>query len=208
MAPTVPLVLRRPGHAARVGRALARGFLFRAWCWVRGFRFTAGRNFRLAGRLSLRGPGRVVFGDNVRVADVVTAWTYDIDAVITVGHDVFLNGPHFWCRRAITVGDRSILAEARLMDTEFHSVQVNRHNPAAPVRVQPITVSDNVWLCAQAALLPGTVIGQNSVVGFGAVCTGEYPADVVIAGNPARVVRSIADESPLTLIDERRTGGE
>jgi acetyltransferase-like isoleucine patch superfamily enzyme len=160
---------------------------------VRGIRFTAGRNFRLFGRLSLRGPGRIVFGDNVTLRGTTSAWTYDVDAAITVGDDVFLNGPHFWCRRAITIGDWGILAEARLMDWDFHSVQINRHDAAAPVRVQAVTVDDNVWLCAQSALLPGTSIGKNSVVGFGAVCAGQYPADVVIAGNPARVVRSIVN---------------
>jgi acetyltransferase-like isoleucine patch superfamily enzyme len=39
--------------------------------------------------------------------------------------------------------------------------------------------------------LPGTRIGKNSVVGFGAVVSGEFPSDVIIAGNPAVVVKPI-----------------
>jgi maltose O-acetyltransferase len=53
-----------------------------------------------------------------------------------------------------------------------------------------------VWIGAHAGILPGTRIGKNSVVGFGAVCSGEFPANVIIAGNPARVLRAIPGAEP------------
>ena len=78
------------------------------------------------------------------------------------------------------------------MDTDFHSTLRNRHDPDAPIRVAPVHIADNVWIAAAVGILPGTTIGANSVVGFGAVCAGDYPADVIIAGNPAVVIRPIA----------------
>ncbi|GIF16075.1 maltose O-acetyltransferase [Actinoplanes teichomyceticus] len=56
---------------------------------------------------------------------------------------------------------------------------------------KPITIGDNVWLGSGAIVLPGITIGANTVVGAGAVVTRDLPANVVAAGNPARVVRTI-----------------
>jgi acetyltransferase-like isoleucine patch superfamily enzyme len=121
----------------------------------------------------------------------VTPFTYSRDAVITIGDGTFLNGTRFGCAQEITVGERCILADARIMDTDFHSLHADRHDPAAPVRVKPVHIADNVWIGAQAGILPGTRIGRNSVVSFGAVCSGRYRADAVIIGNPGEAVMSI-----------------
>jgi acetyltransferase-like isoleucine patch superfamily enzyme len=138
----------------------------------------------------------VVFGDNVRVGLTVTPWTYDPGAVITVGSDSFINGTSFGCQREIRIGARAILGRASIMDTDFHSVQIDRHLPDAPVRVAPIVLEDNVWVGAQAGILPGTRIGRNSVVGFGAICAGVFPENAVIAGNPAKIVKTLTASVP------------
>jgi maltose O-acetyltransferase len=55
----------------------------------------------------------------------------------------------------------------------------------------PIAIGDNVWLGGGVIVLPGVTIGENSVVGAGAVVTRDVPSNVVAVGNPARVVRAI-----------------
>jgi len=160
-------------------------------CRLRGVRFQAGKNFRVYGSLSVRGPGRVVFGDNMRLEMHVTPWTYSSDAVIRIGDDGFLNGTRFGCQSAITIGRRAILADASIMDTDFHSVRADRHSADAPVRVGAVTIGDNVWIAAKVGILPGTTVGDNSVVGYGAVCSGHFTANSIIAGNPARVVKPV-----------------
>jgi len=184
--------------ALREARAIAKGMWCRVYYRLRGTRFQAGRNLRVEGRLVIRGPGTVIFGDNVRVGMTVTPWTHDADAVISIGSDSFINGAAFGCQRAIHIGKRAIIGKASIMDTDFHSVEIDRHRPGAPVRVAPVTLGDNVWIGAQAGILPGTAIGCNSVVGFGAVCTGVFPSNVVIAGNPAKVIRSLESAAPDT----------
>jgi acetyltransferase-like isoleucine patch superfamily enzyme len=185
--------VRQPGVALRELLALFRGVRCRIWCRLRGVRFEAGRNLRIDGRLIIRGPGRVIFGDDVRVGTTVTPWTYDRDAVISIGSGSFLNGATFGCQREIRIGARAIIGRASIMDTDFHSVEVDRHRPGAPVRVAPVVLDDNVWVAAQAGILPGTRIGRNSVVGFGAVCAGTFPENVVIVGNPARIVKVLEE---------------
>lgn len=55
----------------------------------------------------------------------------------------------------------------------------------------PITVGDNVWFGAGAIVLPGISVGENSVIGAGAVVTRDVPANVVVVGNPARVIKDL-----------------
>lgn len=171
--------------------ALVRGWWYKISYPARGIRFTAGRGLRVTGRLKIRGPGQVRFGDRVRVGMTVTPWTHARDAVIDIGDDTVLNGTRFGCVASIHVGRRCILAEASILDTNFHSTRADRHDPGAPVRVAPVTLEDNVWVAAMAGILPGTTVGENSVVGYGAVLSGDYPADMIIAGNPAVAVRPI-----------------
>lgn len=56
---------------------------------------------------------------------------------------------------------------------------------------EPIAIGSNVWLGGGAIVLPGVTIGDDTVVGAGAVVTRDLPAGVVAVGNPARVVRSL-----------------
>jgi maltose O-acetyltransferase len=56
---------------------------------------------------------------------------------------------------------------------------------------EPITVGNNVWLGGGVIILPGVNIGENTVVGAGAVVTKDLPANVVAVGNPARVIRQL-----------------
>lgn len=56
---------------------------------------------------------------------------------------------------------------------------------------RPITIGDNVWLAGGVIVCPGVTIGDHSVVGAGAVVTRDVPAGVVVAGNPARVLREV-----------------
>jgi acetyltransferase-like isoleucine patch superfamily enzyme len=91
----------------------------------------------------------------------------------------------------IVIDRDCILAEASIMDSDFHSVHVDRRSDSAPVRTVPVHIAENVWISQGAAILAGTRIGKNSVVGFGAVCMREYPANVIIMGNPAKPVAPV-----------------
>jgi acetyltransferase-like isoleucine patch superfamily enzyme len=179
--------IRRPGAAWQYGTGLLKGYWYKAWLPLTGRRFRAGRNFRVYGRLVVRGPGRVEFGDGVTIWGIVTPYTHSADAVISVGDETVLSGTRFGCKTGITIGRDGIIADCRIFDTDFHSIHVNRHEDDAPVRVAPVEIEDNVWVASQAALMPGTVIRENSVVGFGAVCSGGFPPNALVVGNPARV---------------------
>lgn len=92
----------------------------------------------------------------------------------------------------ITVGDEVLLASGVQLITATHPIDpVPRR--AAIEQALPITLEDGVWIGAGAIVCPGVTIGENSVVGAGAVVTRDLPAGVVAYGNPARVAREIDD---------------
>lgn len=64
-------------------------------------------------------------------------------------------------------------------------------NLVGHVPVKPIKLGDNVWIGMNSVLLPGVELGENVVVGAGSVVTKSFPKDVVVAGNPARIIRGI-----------------
>ncbi|WP_216086794.1 DapH/DapD/GlmU-related protein [Ferrimonas balearica] len=55
---------------------------------------------------------------------------------------------------------------------------------------RPVTLGDDVWVGGGAILCPGVTVGDRAVIAAGAVVTKDVPADTVVAGNPARVIRS------------------
>jgi maltose O-acetyltransferase len=59
---------------------------------------------------------------------------------------------------------------------------------------EPIALGDNVWLGGGVIVCPGVMIGDDTVVGAGAVVTRALPPGVVAAGVPARVIREIGEE--------------
>ena len=117
--------------------------------------------------------------------------TLQPDASITIGDNVRLNGCDIQAATTITIGDDCILGSCVIVDTDYHSVELDRRLPGATPRTAPISIGRNVWIAGGAAILKGVSIGEDSVVGYGAVVTGAVPAGVVVAGNPARVVRTL-----------------
>lgn len=186
---------RNPGPALAYVRATAKGWGYKIVLPLIGRRFTAGRRFRVFGSLSVRGPGQVIIGDDVVIWQTVTPWTHSPEAVLTIGNSTALSGTRFGCAQRITIGERGIIAECRIMDTDFHAMSANRHDPDEPVRTLPVEIADNVWIAVNAVLLPGARVGENSVVAASAVCSGNYAANTVIVGNPARAVAPIPESA-------------
>lgn len=57
---------------------------------------------------------------------------------------------------------------------------------------KPVTIGNDVWIGGKAVICPGVTVGDRSVIGAGSVVTKDVPSDVVVAGNPAKVIRTLA----------------
>jgi len=62
---------------------------------------------------------------------------------------------------------------------------------------RPVSIGTNVWLGDSVIVCKGVTIGDNSIIGAGSVVTGDIPANVVAAGNPARVIRELDPDRPM-----------
>ncbi len=95
----------------------------------------------------------------------------------------------------VTIGHSVMMAHGvYLTDADWHDL----YDRTAPGRSAPIVIEDNVWLGDGAIVCKGVNIGENSVVGAGAVVVEDIPPNTVAAGNPARVVKQLDAERPMT----------
>lgn len=118
-----------------------------------------------------------------------------------IGNNVGL-GSHgfFGCAGGISIGDDTILGNF----VSFHSENHNYSGSTIPIRLQGvsrqgISVGCNCWIGAKATILDGAHIGDHSIVAAGAVvCRGEYPAGVILAGVPAKIIKKVKCNPPIS----------
>jgi acetyltransferase-like isoleucine patch superfamily enzyme len=118
--------------------------------------------------------------------------TWSADAVIRLGTDCKLTGATLVAASRIELGNRVLVgANAVIMDTDFHPLDLagRRANLAAGATA-PIHIEDDVFIGMNAIILKGVRLGTGCTVGAGSVVTGEVAPHTVVAGNPARTIRS------------------
>jgi acetyltransferase-like isoleucine patch superfamily enzyme len=152
-----------------------------------------GDGLRLQARLDVGGPGTVVLGRGITVLRRTVLYTHTPDSVIEIGDEALLTGTRINCARRVTVGPKSIIGDGRLMDTDYHFTSRRRREGMGPSPASPVEIGRNVWVAHGATILKGVAIGENSVVGLGAVVTKDVPANRIVAGNPAKDVGPVPD---------------
>lgn len=93
----------------------------------------------------------------------------------------------------VTIGDNCQMAPNVAIYTAGHPVHPAARNTAYEYGIE-VTIGDNVWIGGNTVILPGVHIGNNAVIGAGSVVTKDIPDNVIAAGNPCRVIRSITEE--------------
>ncbi len=92
----------------------------------------------------------------------------------------------------IVIGDNCMMANGvYITDADWHGI----YDRASLGRAEPVNISSNVWIGDSAIICKGVSIGQNSIIGAGSVVVKPVPPDVIVAGNPARVVRKLDSET-------------
>lgn len=111
---------------------------------------------------------------------------------ITLGKNVFINSAcHFQDQGGVTIEDGCLIGPQVEFATINHGQDPARRSDN---HFAPIHLKKGVWIGAHATILPGVTIGENSIVAAGAVVTKDVPANVIVAGVPARVMKPIAME--------------
>lgn len=145
----------------------------------------------------------VIFGRNIHLgkfAQIIcssdnkirfTSWpSKKSHAEIIIGdYCLMAPGTRISAAQSIRIGDNCMLAaNVYISDSDWHGI----YNRIRPFRcTKPVTIENNVWLGERVIVNKGVTIGENSVIGAGSVVTKNIPANVVAAGNPARVIKPI-----------------
>jgi acetyltransferase-like isoleucine patch superfamily enzyme len=204
----VPGVVRpviRAGY--RAGVFLVESLVFlKKLLWVepvlRSVCKQVGKGLRAERLPYMRGDGDLSLGDNVNLSGRSCFYFMsgmDSRPSIYVGGNTFIgNGCTFSCAKRISIGSHCLIsAGVRIHDNDGHPIDPVRRRVGEPIRSDEsaeVSIEDNVWIGAQATIMKGVTIGENSVVATGAIVTQAVPANSIVAGNPARVVKELGAE--------------
>ena len=155
--------------------------------WVLRGAKRIGRSAHVLGRPTVDATDLEI-GDHFRVwsghrQTLISGW-----GRIRIGDRCFINcGTVLIAVKEIVIGDDVAMAnEVYVMDSNSHGVEGRPHVEA------PVHIGDGTWIGNRAMVLPGVTIGKRVLVAAGAVVTRDVPDEVMVAGNPARVVRSLS----------------
>ncbi len=111
---------------------------------------------------------------------------------IRIGNNVLLTpGLQIVSASSVDIGDNVMIASrVYISDADWHEIY---DRLASPGPLAPVRLEDNVWLGEGCKICKGVTVGRNSVIGAGSVVTGNIPANVIAAGNPAREIRKLDD---------------
>lgn len=119
---------------------------------------------------------------------------FDYGYNIFVGENFYAN---FNCTfldvSTIEIGDNCMFAPNVQLYTATHPLHPVKRNSGLEY-AKPIKIGNNVWLGGGVIVTPGVTLGDNVVVGAGSVVTKSFPDNVVIAGNPARIIKAVEEE--------------
>lgn len=116
----------------------------------------------------------------------------DFGKNLTIGKNVFINsGCKIQDQGGVTIGDGTLIGHNAVLATLNHNIDPNHRGDIIPA---PINIGQNVWIGANATILPGVSIGDGAVIAAGAVVTKDVPENNVAAGVPAKVIKQIEVE--------------
>jgi acetyltransferase-like isoleucine patch superfamily enzyme len=104
----------------------------------------------------------------------------------------------------IDIGDNCMLAESVFItDADWH----DQYHRIYPGKRAPVVLENNVWVGDRATICKGARIGENSIIGAASVVTKDVPANVIAAGNPARVITTLDPTAPISVRKALFVGG-
>lgn len=144
------------------------------------------------------GAGTILRGELVRLAH---------GGSIKVGRDCYLgNDSRIWSGARIVIGDHVLIAHnVNIFDNLTHPIdwqqrrehfrQIAGHGHPETIDLQdsPVTIGNDVWVGAYSMIMKGVTIGDRAIIAAGSVVTRDVAADMLVAGNPAKALRSLVD---------------
>lgn len=146
---------------------------------------------------------RLEIGDNVIIkssflSNLVGLYSRSIivtrtpEAVIKIGDNVGISGATIYARKYIEIGENTLIGgNVKILDNDFHPTDVEARivDDKSKIGTNPVIIGKNCFIGCNSIILKGVKLGDGCIVGAGAVVTGEFGDNCVIAGNPAKIVK-------------------
>jgi acetyltransferase-like isoleucine patch superfamily enzyme len=115
------------------------------------------------------------------------------NARVEIGARCLINGAMLHANVGIRIGSDSMIGfGSRVLDSDFHDLDVN-----TPERSAPVVIGERTWIASDVTILPGVTIGDDAVIGARSVVTRDVPSRTLAVGFPAKPVRSIGPRARL-----------
>jgi acetyltransferase-like isoleucine patch superfamily enzyme len=146
---------------------------------------------------------RILLGANTVVNGELLVFAHG--GQITVGDWCYVGeGSRIWSGVSVEIGNRVLIShnvnvidnqthplDARARHAHFRHIYEHGHPRHIDLHDRAVRIEDDAWIAAGAIVLKGVTIGCGAVVAAGSVVTHDVPAYVVVAGNPARIIRAL-----------------
>lgn len=119
------------------------------------------------------------------------------EAVIEIGNNVGISGATIYARKGIYIGENTMIGgNSKILDNDFHPIEVEARNADIKEKIgcKEVKIGKNCFIGCNSIILKGTELGDGCVVGAGAVVSGKFEGNSVIAGNPARVIKRLKND--------------
>lgn len=165
------------------------------------------KNIKLSGKLPvcqqktlITGCGIVEIGDNCtfgfKLGGFHRGGSVELQARnkksrIKIGNDIATNNNIFICAaNYIEIGDNTLIGQfVTIMDHEAHGIKPDKRRQIGIIG--QVIIGKNIWIGNNVIILKNSIIGDNTIVASGAVVSGEFPANVIIGGIPAKIIKDL-----------------
>ncbi len=188
---------------------LLDGWIWPLWLSAQGVQ--VGRGLRMVGRPEVRltRGGRITLADDVALYSRANSNPLQLttpcvlrlladNAVIRIGAHSALSGAVICAATSVEIGEHVLIgANVVISDTDFHPLGAadRRSDRNRGALTRPVIIGADVFIGSRAIILKGTTLGEGCVVGAGAVVSGQFPPHSIIAGNPAKVVKTLENST-------------
>jgi acetyltransferase-like isoleucine patch superfamily enzyme len=181
--------LAREVERVRAGWGVARGrIVARVWA-ARGARM--GAKASVGRRCTIDRPWCLQMGERTLLEPEVYLKLVADDASLRLGDFVFVGrGVEFDVAGEVTVGAHTVIAPRCFITDHNHGMRADSRIDQQPGAIGRVTIGADVWLGAGVVVLPGVTIGNGAVVGANSVVTRDVANMNIVAGTPARVLRT------------------